>query len=451
MGGKPILKASARANAPGKVLGVKKGKSLLQAKNPNLEGVRQRKVGLSKNKKNAAAVAAFRTFPKGFGTQGKSVSMNVNAFTESPNHTPAKGVQPLDRLNTLAALTATPVRARVIDNPDSITPKKLDPRAQAIQDEVSPLSKGFPSQCKRRRTAAAMAASLYNHVKPDPKQIPSVSQFPGGPSTAMFSQAATMAPYSDATGKSFPLFALPAMNNSATALSEGMEPAGFELLARASQTTPSKSNQVHQAINQQSIVQDLQHQLTPFTMYSMQPPLNLFANSLAHRPLQNVFDQRQGHAESHLHHTNTNANAMFDSRTTIGLNVAQGGLKQQSFQESLDFIKNLAAKGNTEAFKASGKYLDLLLADIKGRVAALKRSKQRVTKMKAKSYDQFKAPNTNGHAQAAEFLFRDMDSSLAGELVKLERWLKQVMEMKALGNGETAVALVSSAVSLKQA
>lgn len=448
MGGKPILKASARANA-GKVLGVKKGKSLLQAKNPNLEGARQRKVGLSKNKKNSAALAASRTFAEGFGTQGKSVSIDVNAFTESPNHTPAKGVQPLDRLNTLAALTATPVRARVIDNPDSITPKKLDPRAQAIQDEVSPLSKGFPSQCKRRRTAAAMAASLYNHVKPDPKQMPSISQFPGGSSTAMFSQAAARAPYSDATAKSFPLFALPAMNNSATALSEGMESAGFELLARASQTTPSKSNQVHQAINQQSIVQDLQHQLTPFTMYSMQPPLNLFANSLAHRPVQNVFDQRQGPAESHLHHTNTNA--MFESRTATGLTVAQGGLKQQPFQESLDYIKNLSAKGNTEAFKASGRYLDLLLADIKGRVAALKRSKQRVTKMKAKSYDQFKAPNTNGHAQAAEFLFRDMDSSLAGELVKLERWLKQVMEMKALGNGETAVALVSAAVSMKQA
>ena len=238
MGGKPILKPSARGNT-GKVLGVKKGKSLLQRKNPNLEGVRQRKAGLGKNKKNTAAFAASRTFAEGFSTQAKSVSIDVNAFTESPNHTPAKGVQPLDRLNTLAALTATPVRARVIDNPDSITPKKLDPRAQALQDELSPLSKGFPSQCKRRRTAAAMAASFYNHVKPDPNQMPSISQFPGGTSTAMFSQPGAMAPYSDATGKPFPVFALPAMNNSA-ALSEGMESGGFELLARASQTTPSK-------------------------------------------------------------------------------------------------------------------------------------------------------------------------------------------------------------------
>ena len=83
-----------------------------------------------------------------------------------------------------------------------------------------------------------------------------------------------------------------------------------------------------------------------------------------------------------------------------------------------------------EQEEGSTKWLDLLVADIKGRLAALKRSKTRIAKVQER--------------QANELL-RDMQIKIEEELMSLQRWLKQVKEMKSVGSTQ---ALVSTAIKL---
>ena len=135
MGARPVPTTSARA-APVKALGVKRTASSLAKRGGGQPGKFLQKEPAKQ------FVAAFA---------GPSSSDAGTYFS------PSKGdnVQTLDML---AALTATPVRAKLDQDEDGSIP--ANGVASPCKDAVmSPLS--FPSQCKRRRTAAAMAASVY--------------------------------------------------------------------------------------------------------------------------------------------------------------------------------------------------------------------------------------------------------------------------------------------------
>ncbi|WOK95871.1 hypothetical protein Cni_G04578 [Canna indica] len=112
---------------------------------------------------------------------------------------------------------------------------------------------------------------------------------------------------------------------------------------------------------------------------------------------------------------------------------------------------------NTLSWKAANvasQWLDLLQQDIKGRLAALKRSKKRVrnviqTELPHLLSKEFPSNQENEHTQSSEMhvarwrsLFSQMDRELHEEGKHLESWLKQVQEMQL--HCENGLKFVSS-------
>ena len=312
MGPRPVPPASAASARSAASLGVKR------------TGVVDKKakfsVAAGKRAAAAATTKAFSTFPAGPSSSGDPQTY----------FSPVKGGN-LQTLDMLAALTATPVRAKLDQDPSGAA----SPSKDAL---MSPLS--FPSQCKRRRTAAAMAANAatvyaqqqHHHLG---LLIPN-AVWAGGAQLGV--PGATVAGFQappGAAGNMATLF--PQM--AATAMAAGAAAAAAEAQ--------------HQ--------QDQQQEPAP-------PP----------------------------------------------------------FGETLRALPALVG----EQEEGSTKWLDLLVADIKGRLAALKRSKTRIAKVQER--------------QANELL-RDMQIKIEEELMSLQRWLKQVKEMKSVGSTQ---ALVSTAIKL---
>jgi len=290
MGARPVPTTSARA-APVKALGVKRTASSLAKRGGGQPGKFLQKEPAKQ------FVAAFA---------GPSSSDAGTYFS------PSKGdnVQTLDML---AALTATPVRAKLDQDEDGSIP--ANGVASPCKDAVmSPLS--FPSQCKRRRTAAAMAASVYANQHLGlliPNAVWASSQLGvGGFPTA--SASAALFPQMGAT------------------------------VAGTSEVSPAQ-----QALD-----------ATP-----------LFAETLSALP---------------------------------------------------------GIVGEQEA--GSTKWLDLVVNDIKGRLAALKRSKGRIAKVQEKATNE---------------LLIDMQNKLEVELLKLQRLMKEVKEMQSMSSTQ---ALLSTAIKL---
>ena len=90
--------------------------------------------------------------------------------------------------------------------------------------------------------------------------------------------------------------------------------------------------------------------------------------------------------------------------------------------------------GKHAVVAATLRWLDALAADSKGRLAALRRSRHRVQKTRHESNSKARKTGTSDTkaTAAAEELFRSMDAALAGEGSKLERWLRQIEEMRCL-------------------
>jgi len=237
-----------------------------------------------------------------------------------------------------------------MEDPNSITPKKLvgahNCGIGTLENELSPLSKGFPSQCKRRRTAAAMAATLQK------KQ----------------------------TG-AFPLNRLGF--GSQQRQPQDLETAGFELLLRASQATPSKS------------CDNFQPQFTGHHH-------NQFAPAFMYSQMNNLPAGSQGPCPDRL-----NPSAPVAPRSLEGI--------------ALSF---LGEKG----LAPSSKWLEVVVADQKGRLAALRRSRQRVTRTLGWVKEQWSSPS-DPNAGVADLLMRSMEGALATESAKLEKSLKQIMEV----------------------
>ncbi|UPQ99873.1 hypothetical protein HOP50_04g31830 [Chloropicon primus] len=296
----PTERSVGRVGAGGKAaLGVKRTSSSVVEKKG---GAQQRKfLGLAGKGKGPKQVVA--TFSAG-----------VPASDAGSYFSPVKGGN-LQTLDMLAALTATPVRAK-LDQEDGGLPGALlgSPSKDAV---MSPLS--FPSRCKRRRTAAAMAATAYaNQQQPIGLVLPNAVWASGQLGMGGFQpQSAAL----------------------------------FPALTPAMVGTPVEASQPQQVLEP--------------------PSVPSIAQTLSALP-EVVGEQEEG----------------------------------------------------------STKWLDLLMADIKGRLAALKRSKGRIAKVQER--------NTNE-------LLCDVQVRIEEELKSLQTWLKQVKEMKAQGSTQ---ALLSTAFKL---
>jgi len=339
------MKGARQARHAEKALKLKKAqpKRVRMGGNSNTATTQSRRKGHVGTAAQAALEARKKT--------GNRVKIVSDQGAEPCAITPAKDMRNVNcRLNTLAALTATPVRSRVMEDPNSITPKKLvgahNCGIGTLENELSPLSKGFPSQCKRRRTAAAMAATLQK------KQ----------------------------TG-AFPLNRLGF--GSQQRQPQDLETAGFELLLRASQATPSKS------------CDNFQPQFTGHHH-------NQFAPAFMYSQMNNLPAGSQGPCPDRL-----NPSAPVAPRSLEGI--------------ALSF---LGEKG----LAPSSKWLEVVVADQKGRLAALRRSRQRVTRTLGWVKEQWSSPS-DPNAGVADLLMRSMEGALATESAKLEKSLKQIMEV----------------------
>ncbi|KAJ3676499.1 hypothetical protein LUZ60_003911 [Juncus effusus] len=127
-----------------------------------------------------------------------------------------------------------------------------------------------------------------------------------------------------------------------------------------------------------------------------------------------------------------------DCREKEGSGVT--GLGSEDFGSDKEAVTSLSLK----AASAASQWMELLQQDIKGRLAALKRSKKRVRNVISTelpyiisteiSYNNDESSNVisqNGaHVEKWKFLFSHMDKSLHEESRYLENWLRQVQEMQ---------------------
>ncbi|KAG6493237.1 uncharacterized protein LOC122001897 [Zingiber officinale] len=149
------------------------------------------------------------------------------------------------------------------------------------------------------------------------------------------------------------------------------------------------------------------------------------------------------------------------STATLVSEIASSGAHDH-FSENQQNLDSLSI----EAAKIASQWLDLLQQDIKGRLAALRRSKKRVknvilTELPYLISKEF-APNQENEphsSQSSEFacstkemhvsrwksLFSQMDRALSEEGKQLENWLKQVQEMQL--HCENGLKFVGSSVS----
>ncbi|KAK3287163.1 hypothetical protein CYMTET_5310 [Cymbomonas tetramitiformis] len=99
---------------------------------------------------------------------------------------------------------------------------------------------------------------------------------------------------------------------------------------------------------------------------------------------------------------------------------------------------NVAELAPEVAVTAACKWLDCLLLDAKGRVAAVRRSRRRVQRSRAEWQEQLSQSAAAGDESMSEAVperLREMDLALAAEASKVERWLKQIEEMRAMCGG----------------
>ena len=297
-------------------------------------------------------------------------------------NTPAK--KTLSRLNTLAALTSTPVRSRVLEDPNTITPMKLDggPSAAAAAaagasaaEEFSPVSKGFPAQCRRPRTAPGASAEQSGrgagaHVG----------------AHAASSRAAVGPRTSSTRGE--------------------LESIGFELLLRASsQATPSKASGMQVASP------------APFMNWGWPQPLAAAVGAFSsvmppHFPLN----------PAALHPMLGSLAAAAPAASAPGLSAAAAP----------DATSDGGAGAGADG--AASRWFDLLAQDIKGRLAALKRSKSRAQKVREKINLQCQA--STRVLVTVERMFTDFDKTLAAEQGALETWQREIVQFRSLHRGE---------------
>jgi len=119
---------------------------------------------------------------------------------------------------------------------------------------------------------------------------------------------------------------------------------------------------------------------------------------------------------------------------------ALGGLSQPGDNTAAiapGSLSSLPGIASQEVLQASTKWRDLLIADVKGRLAALRRSKQRVSRQRQKWSNE----------AAADHLMGDMERELGVQQLKLEKQLKDIVEMSNQV-GKHPEALLSMAYNL---